>query len=291
MASKKPLPIGIRPIAALIGVGLAAAITFYFLWRDGLSQNTLEFEAAKTCLQVLGLVVLGGVVASATSSVERSRQDEAELRQYHDEEFKVRAQLLERATRCADKMYMSCRFVERLQDSGGTDNGSGDDGHGRGVCVPEFLHDAFLEFSAEGLTVRGEIGARFATAPSPGPAKRAEPRTGTKDITIGESTLLWHQVYDLLTVYYYSLTGTFPRDLLKGTSKNDTAFHSGVDFFEVIPEGDRPTLEQRGEVHRRVREAYSLGAMPRLAKALLEDELVVPSRPSSATTRGPRREH
>ncbi len=83
----KPLRVRRRwAFATLFVIGIVALGLLLWLWGQDPDSKTLEFETAKTCLQVIGLVVLGAVVALATSSVEYSRQEKAELRHAEDAE-------------------------------------------------------------------------------------------------------------------------------------------------------------------------------------------------------------
>jgi hypothetical protein len=257
-----------RPaIIALCLVGTIATGLLLALWSQHPSKDTLEYEAAKTCLQVIGLVVLGGVVALATSRVETARQDEALEHQEREESFKIRAELLDRTARCAAQMYVTCRHVERLQANGAAGDPA-QSRHAALLAAPALLDERFLTFSAEGLTVQTEIEARFETRHT---------LVEVAGVEKGEASLRWHQVYDLLTVYYFSLTGAFPPELLTNTSRTPDRFHSGLGLVPTVADVLAPTADELAELRRVVRTSY-VETMPMLAAALLSEQLMTPTR-------------
>jgi hypothetical protein len=232
-------------------------------------------------------VVLGGVIARATTKVEDARQEKARRRQeadaeqakeYQDrqESFKIRAELLDRTARCAAQMYVTCRHVERLQANGGVSTGFAVSRQSALLAAPALLDERFLAFSAEGLTVQTEIEARFRTS-NVQVDLDSQPGTEGRDVGMGESSLRWHQVYDVLTVYYYSLTGTFPADLLRDTSATPERFHSGLDLAPTVVDVSAPTPAELTDLQAMLRKQY-VDTMPRLARALLNEQLIAPVR-------------
>ena len=148
----------IPAITTLASVGVVVVFILAVVWRQAPEKETLPYELAKMCLQVIGLVVLGGIVAFATSSVDHSRQKRAADALRHEESFKIRADLLNRAARCAATMYVTCRHVERLRNNGPQTTHIAE-GHTASILGQPMFDEKFLSFSAEGLTLQTEIEA------------------------------------------------------------------------------------------------------------------------------------
>ncbi len=141
---------------------------------------------------------------------------QVKARQYREEAFTIRADLLERTARCAANLYVICRHVEALQKSRGLDTvrpwsrwRSPRAANARRAAlgrVSKLLDGKYLEFVAEGLTLQTEIEARFKKRTLQIDASRTATRKTGEPVEEGESSLRWHQVYDLLTIYYFRLT-------------------------------------------------------------------------------------
>jgi Skp family chaperone for outer membrane proteins len=57
----------------LVVIALASVVLLIMIWRSGAQHDTLKYEAAKTCMQVLGVVLVGFVVSLATFTLQSNR--------------------------------------------------------------------------------------------------------------------------------------------------------------------------------------------------------------------------
>ena len=209
------------------GVVLAVdvgAIAVLWLMQKDPPSGTPQFEALKTAFQVLGIVLIGAVIAAATGTLEearrrratyeadmrtwlasedqRDREELANLERASDEEFEIRAALLGRTTRCAQGMYVTCQHVaRRLADAQShPDVIARDKQTAQAIAL---LHEEYRTFATEARALQIQIGARF-------PIREPENVAATPEaVSAGQSWWRWHQIYDLLTIYYFSLTGGF----------------------------------------------------------------------------------
>src|SRR5262245_40355585 len=100
-------------IVAVVALGFVVAV--WIVVKP--IKDTLWFEVAKASLQVFVVAVIGGIVGLVTFKYQQDRQnadkeaDRALERQR--EEFDRRATLLDRTSRCAQKMYVTCQHVRR----------------------------------------------------------------------------------------------------------------------------------------------------------------------------------
>ena len=106
-----------------------------------------------------------------------------------------------------------------------------------------------------------EIGARYG-------------RRTDKQSASGEADMLWHQIRDLLTLYYFNLCGNFRKDVLRSNSKSDDAWHSGIALDDLrVANPQRPTSAELREMRNKIRPLFNQ-VTPVLAEALLHDDLV-----------------
>lgn len=237
---------------AVLAIGILMAI-----WLIAQPEpNELSYELAKTCMQVIGLTVIGGVLTAATSSVQQARQKDAEALERQREDFKVRTSLLDRSSRCTQEMFATCQHVRRVKTDAVVD-----DPNGQAVTkARELLDRAYLEFSTESLAIETELGARFGELWVKGDGK-------------GEAFLRWHQVRDLLTLYYFALTDRFRGNVLVRNSDGyESKMHSGVKFTAMVANPDRPSAQEVARVIQNIRTAF-WESMPKLAEAVLRDEI------------------
>lgn len=54
-------------------IALASAVLLIIIWRSGAQHDTLKYEVAKTCMQVLGVALVGFVVSLATFTLQSNR--------------------------------------------------------------------------------------------------------------------------------------------------------------------------------------------------------------------------
>lgn len=251
----------------LLAIAVLAISILVALWLAQPKPNELTYELAKTCMQVLGLTVIGGVLTAATSSVQQARQEDAqalERRRQEDakvlerqrEDFKVRTSLLDRSSRCAQEMFATCQHVRRVKTDAVVD-----DPEGQAVTkARELLDRAYLEFSTESLAIETELGARFGELWVKGDGK-------------GEAFLRWHQVRDLLTLFYFALTDRFRgKVLVRNSDGYESKMHSGFKFTPMVADPDRPSAQEVASVIQEVRTAF-WESMPKLAEAVLRDEI------------------
>lgn len=255
-------------LALVAAVLVAIILTFWLAVRP--EQDTLPYEAVKTSMQVLGVVVIGGLVSVVTSiwqqereraaeHVENQRKENAEEMERRREEFNLRTTLLDRTSRCAQGMYVTCQHVSRVQrDQPPNTNGESQQLLAGTLAL---LNESYLEFSAEAAALQTELGARYGI--------------NTTDNTVrsvGEAYLRWHQVVDLLTVYYFNLCGNFRRDILVRNSRSDTDIHSGLDFRSMVKTPRQPTTVELRAMRGEIRKEF-IKTMPLLADAVLEGTL------------------
>ncbi len=268
----------------MLAVALAAVATLVTILTVGNpARDTLWYEAAKTCLQVLGVVLVGGIVTIATSDLqharaeaaqhlERMREDAQAEIESERKEFDRRAALLERTSRCAQKMFVTCQHVRRVQ----ADHPSA---QATLSAARSLLDEAYRDFSIEGTALETEIGARYGIRITAGNGNG------------GQAYARWHQVRDLLTLYYFNLCGDFRADVLTRNAESDEALHSGLTAEDLkVADPRRPTPDELRVMRIKIRKRFAL-VTPMLAQALLEDDVVsgdiLPRRKPSAAGAGP----
>jgi hypothetical protein len=263
--SSRTTPLRSRPFAqvwkTLAAIGAGALIAFLVLWLGvNPAPTDLAYELAKTCLQIVGITVIGGVITAATSSAQQTRQEDAEALERQREIFGIRASLLDRATRCAERMFITCQHVRRLK----ADATPRDAKAPSAAEAQELLDREYLEFSTESKAIETELGARF------------QERWSEGDGLNGEAFLRWHQMRDLLTVYYFDLCERFRKDILdQNSAGQDGKMHSGIDFFhptKVVNNPNKPTPLELEEVRGLLRAEYK-ATVPKFAKAVLREEI------------------
>jgi hypothetical protein len=127
------------------------------------------------------------------------------------------------------------------------------------------LDEVYREFSAEAKALLMELGARYGIR-----------ETIQVNGVSGEAYLRWHQVDDLLTVYYFNLCGNFRHDVLKNNSASNGKFHCGVDLQPMIKDPEDPTKKELKDMRDNVIRPLFNEVMPVLANAILRGELGAP---------------
>jgi hypothetical protein len=200
-------------------VALTVALLLTFMWPP--QPKEMRFELGKASFQVLAIAVAGGLITFATARFQHARQAADRAADRRHEENEIRAILLDRASRCAQTMYVTCQHVRRKQADYRDTN-----------AVPQLpwlrspqraaweeaqtlLDQTYCEFNAEARAVQTVIGVRFGGGP--------------EDLKSDSVYVLWHQVYDLLTLYYFNLCGDFRKDILKNNLPADDRRCSGLD--------------------------------------------------------------
>jgi hypothetical protein len=220
-----------------------------------LAALTFSQEIQKTLVQALAtavsVTVLGGLVATRVSQ-------RWELRR---EDFELRAGLLDRATRCAQTMFVTCQHVRRVN----SDN-PGSSGEPARREARTLLDTTYRRFSSEAEAIETVLGARYGIRWVQAAGDGA-----------GEAFLRWHQVSDLLTLYYFNLCGDFRLDVLPRNSTSEKKLHSGLDATSMIADPRRPQPAELKAMRDAIRRAYN-GAVPKVARAILDDLMLTRGR-------------
>ncbi|MFH8698869.1 hypothetical protein [Streptomyces chartreusis] len=198
-------------------------------------------QASSTALLV---TVLGSVaMTSWTARRERGRAD-----------FETRTRLLDDIARVGQGTYVFMQHTRRqvLRASGESAKQE----------ALKALDQRFLDFSIEAAQIQTLLGARFGVARAVPPADRTEL----------PPFLRWHQVHDLLALYYYNLKEDFPGIVLAETARGHGGnYHSGLDLGAYA---DKNSLD--GERLRRmrvdIRTAYD-EAMIDLARGIMTSSI------------------
>src|SRR5215471_6658406 len=228
-----------------------------------LDATALSFgqEVVKTIFGAVATAAIvtvgGGLTVSFTT---RSWQARREL-------FDLRTAELERATGTAQRMYVACQHARRvLRES---KSSVPDDEQKRAATLAE-LSDKYLQFSADAALIETVLGARFGVrwAPDGAGLVNTPPGDNKSDVY-----WRWHQIRDLLTVYYFNLQGEF-RDgvLARNTRGFQVRYHSGLDLSEFVDEGRSPHPGDLSRMRRAIRRTYD-EALSELAKAMLKDKI------------------
>lgn len=165
-------------------------------------------QTASTALLV---AILGGIIGTSWSH----RRDQRR------ESFEIRTKLLNDTARVGQGMYVFLQHTRRrlIQARDADERTSALDA----------LDDRFLLFSTEAAALQTLLGARFGVV-------RAAPAGSTARLP---PFLRWHQIHDLLALYYYNLKEYFPGIVLAETSLgHDGNHHSGLDTSRYTDQGD-----------------------------------------------------
>lgn len=198
-------------------------------------------EIVKEVVGALATAVLVTVAGTFVATTWSKRRDERSAR------FELRNDLLQRASGLAQRMYVKCQHTVRVLGAVQTDE--------EREKAHYFLDEGYLDFASNGPVLEFELGARYGFTE---PGDVTEPREANG---VWEG---WHQIRDLLAVYYFSIKNDF-RDTLETNSRNyDGAFHSGM-LLEPL----RADVKQ---MQKEIREVYS-AALRRLVTAILADDI------------------
>lgn len=258
-------------VALLVAICLSALGILLSHWDEALPAEgqaiapAREIELIRVCLQVIGVGVVGAVVALAAGTLESARRTRTERAASYSEQLEIRSSLTGRATTCAQRMFVTCQHIRREQR-----DASQGELEQRTRRLRATLDERYLEFSTEAHTLQTLIEVRYHAPQAPPsqplppdeaatPDRRPDsssaarpPASGMNEAEPSEEEddaatrplpqpedvgWRWHQIHDLLTVYYFSLTGNFRRNVLTtnsltpaGSERVDRWFHSGLDF-------------------------------------------------------------
>lgn len=214
-------------------------------------------------------VTASGYVAVEAWGRRRARRDE-EARQRQQaarDEYELRSSMVENCARTASAMWIACQYQSRTGRFGWTLvrwpqrlfhlQGTGPN-----------LHAAYVTFNVESKVLETLLEVRFMPAPW---VIRGEP--GNEEINQAlDPATRWHQIADLLTIYYFSLLGRFYGDSLEtNVLGHGGRLHSGLSPAQ-LPDTPRPSRQEIRELQGRVRAAYQV-ALPALELALLQEPL------------------
>lgn len=205
------------------------------------------------------------------------------------QEYEIRTTLVERAARTAQEMYVACQHAYRADLASHEQNPNRREMRDR---VFRALDDAYLRFSADAASLETLFGARFGV--SDGPANSRSPQSDP------HAFWQWHQIRDLLTVYYFNLAGYFQpaelkasptgREVLEHNSVDcDGKFHSGLNFVEILKGPEEKHQAKLTEMLGSIRDTYNK-ALPRLAQTIMVQPLNGRSSRSERKTHSQQRE-
>jgi hypothetical protein len=214
----------------------------------------------------------------------QSREEKAaRILEEQRREFQLRTSLLDRAVQCAQKMYATasmfvvCKRTFRRHGGREMYHGPAELAERRTIEALMNFDQIYLEFSAEEAALEIELGARYGEYDMGEDLMQETDTSAIEANRAGETYVRWHQIHDLLTVYYFGLCGNFRVDVLKSNSPRDGPLHSGVDFTKLVPRGPEtkeviPTPDELREVIKAIRREFPR-ALPALASAALREEL------------------
>jgi hypothetical protein len=237
---------------------------------------TFEQEIWKAIISALATALLvalgGGLVATLVSKSWENKR----------EAFELRTKLLEQASRTAQTMYVTCQHTRRvLRDN----SGNTADEVKRREQILTALDDSYRQFSADATALETVLGARYGIVSSPreenqdqAETERGEQRattTTTGDDNKSEAFWRWHQIWDLLTVYYFNLKGRFPGKpnvLIVNSKGYRCKYHTGLDLESFVEDANAPKKEELRVMRGAIRKTY-IDTLPKLANSIVKDEL------------------
>lgn len=202
------------------------------------------------------------------------------------EDFEIRTSIVERAARTAQEMFMVCQHARRAQKLAADNAPIHVEARDRAL---RDLDVAYLKFSAESAALETVLGARFGV--SGGPSDPATPPREQPHVY-----WQWHQIGDLLTVFYFNLAGYFPEDVLshplstggqvleRNSIGFEGKFHAGMDFIARMKVDEKYTTNLR-LMRKQIRESYR-DAVPKLARRLMTQPIKSYSAKATTATDG-----
>jgi hypothetical protein len=211
------------------------------------------------------VTVAGGFIANFISKSWEARR----------ETFELKTKLLDQAARTAQTMYATCQHTRRvLRDNSGNTPAE----IKRREDMLATLDNVYLTFSADATALETVLGARYGISWSLPREKQGQAKSepDKQDNNAMEDSNLqvfwrWHQIWDLLTVYYFNLKGNFPGDpdVLKANSKGfEGKYHTGLDLESFVEKVTAPEKDELRRMRGAIRREY-LDALPRLAESIV----------------------
>lgn len=209
-------------------------------------SHQLWLTLIQTSSTALFVVILGTI---AGTSWTRRRELRREI-------FETRTKLLNDTAHIGQGMYVFLQHTRRRIIQA-------EDLHERARAL-EALDERFLTFSTEAAELQTLLGARFGVV-------RAASSSETMQLS---PFLRWHQIHDLLALYYYNLKEFFPGIVLAETSLGHGGnYHSGLDMRDYM---DKQNLDA-GKLRKMrvdIRTAYD-EAMIDLARGITSEQVKV----------------
>jgi hypothetical protein len=208
----------------------------------------------------LFLTIFGYLAADRWGKArEQEREESQKEREREREDFELRTQLVERVSRTAAGMYIACQHARRvLKDSQGVAPSM----IKRRNDAIEQLDGSYRQFSVESSSLETLLGARYGIAWHV-PPDSIESRS--------EVFVRWHQIRDLLTLYYFNLKGNFPGDSLQRNSEGFRGrYHSGLKASSYVRSSKSPKADELKAMRVDIRKAYE-PALSRLVENMLRD--------------------
>jgi hypothetical protein len=235
-----------------------------------LAELTFAQEIGKGLIEAFAaalFVTIGGYLAADRWGRSRERASQ---------EFSLRTQLAERATASASGMFIACQHARRALKAQRVASAAGSTGSPDDATI-NALDDAYHSFAVESKTIETLIGARYGTVWNlPDPDNKEH----------GRAFVRWHQIKDLLTLYYFNVRGAFPGEALASNSRDfEGRFHSGIDAVRYFKDPGNPQPPELGAMRKDIRRTYN-DALTELVGGLLGDP--VGSGPVSVADRGRR---
>jgi hypothetical protein len=190
-------------LVAVLAVAVVVAVGVILSHWD--EKNPPNDEVVKACLNVITVTVLGAVVALLSASIEAARTARSDSQQQRQESFTLHTEMLTRSTRCAQGFFIACQHVRRQLNEADGERRKWETQRKRSAALA-LLDTEYRAFGTEALAIQVELQARFGKV-WPRSYRWQDAPQATK---AEQSYWRWHMVYDLLTIYYFALTGKFP---------------------------------------------------------------------------------
>lgn len=155
-------------------------------------------------------------------------------------------------------MYIVCQHIRRAIKEG-VDESPQNEAREQAIGS---LDEAYLSFSVKSLALESLIGAHYG-------------RTWRLNDGEPPAFVRWHQIRDLLTLYYFNVLGDFSGDVLVSNSiGTGDKLHSGLNTADCIQNSKSPKLEELSDMRKKIRSKY-YEALDGLTEGLLHDRITV----------------
>lgn len=160
-------------------------------------------------------------------------------------------------------MWITCQHAWRLLRNGDSESTTDD----TKSATFALLNEAYLKFSADAAALATVLGARYGVEETES--------TGQTTSTRSRVSVTWHQIRDLMTIYYYNLLGRMPEELLKTYSQGyKEKRHSGLELRRFFADPAKPKSEELTDLRETIVLEY-LKALEDLTTAMMKDRIKV----------------